>query len=398
MESVEKLSLISADMAVEITDQSLTLPQVKRLGGRGEHGEGRVCIDGKRELPISYVNAGAAGPMPLLKTALTTVCENNCQYCSFSCQHDSPRQTFTPDEMAATFIAVIRKGYVKGIFLSSGIVGGGVRTQDKLLAAGEIMRHRYHYGGYIHMKIMPGAEKEQVLRAMQLSDRVSINLEASTGSALHTIAPTKPELPQLDERLMWINQIRDTLPPSLGWKGKWPSSCTQFVVGSGEPSTDADFLSLTYDLHNKRKLARIYFSGFTPISGTPFEGHPKQEPLRVLRLYQSAFLMRDYGYGSDEVCLSQDGFLDIHMDPKVSLAERQFIHQPLEVNLAEYEQLIRIPGIGPKTAKTILRARRMHTIRDTAGLKKLGVNVDRAVPYILMNGKKAERQLLFSFF
>ena len=398
MDAIEKLSFMREDMALEVTEQSLTLPEITYLPGRDEHNEGRIRVDDRRQLPISYVSAGAGGPMPLLKTALTTVCENNCRYCSFSCERDSRRQSFSPDEMAAVFMAVIRKGYVKGIFLSSGIVGSGAHTQDKILATGEILRYRYRFDGYLHMKIMPGAEKAQVYRAMQLADRVSINLESPTSSALGEIAPKKPALPQLDERLVWVNQIREHMPPSLGWKGRWPSSCTQFVVGSGEPSTDADFLSLTYELHNLRKLTRIYFSRFNPIPGTPFEGRPKQEPLRVLRLYQSAFLMRDYGYAEDEMCVQPDGFLDIHKDPKISFAERQFLHQPLEVNQADYEQLIRIPGIGPKTAKTILRARKQHTILDAAGLKKLGVNVERAIPFVLMDGKKADRQLSFSFY
>jgi predicted DNA-binding helix-hairpin-helix protein len=398
MDSIDKLTAQVEDMKVELTDQSMFLPQVKLLSKGGEHAEGCVQINDRRRLPISYVSSGTGTPMPLLKTAMTTVCENDCQYCSFSCQRDAPRQSFTPDELAAAFMAVYRKGYVKGFFLSSGIVGGGVRTQDRILATGEILRSRYHYQGYMHMKIMPGAEKGQVLRAMQLADRLSINLEAPTAASLQQIAPSKPALTQLDERLHWINQIRDSLPAYQGWKGRWPSSTTQFVVGSGELANDRDFLNFTQHLHRQRKLKRVYFSGFTPIVGTPLALRPRQEPLRLLRLYQSAFLIRDYGCSTDELSWLEDGFLDIHKDPKVSMAERDFLHCPLEVNKAAYEQLIRIPGIGTKTARLILAARRYRTIQDASSLRKLGVNSDRAIPFLLLNGKQAERQLTFSFY
>ncbi|MBI9051258.1 MAG: hypothetical protein JEZ00_17680 [Anaerolineaceae bacterium] len=399
MESIEKLSALVEDMALEVTDQSLCLPKVKLLPRLDQHREARVSINNDQwRLPISYVSAGPGGPMPLLKTALTTVCENDCRYCSFSCQRDSPRQTFTPDELASVFMAVYEKKYVKGLFLSSGITGGGVRTQDKIIATAEILRFRYRFQGYIHMKIMPGAEKAQVFRAMQLADRVSINLEAPTALALVEIAPSKPVLNQLDQRLYWVNQIRDSMHPYQGWKGRWPSSSTQFVVGSGETANDRDFIKLTQHLHQQRQLRRVYFSGFNPIQGTPFAERPKQEPLRVLRLYQSAYLLRDYGYVADELSWQSDCSLDIHKDPKVSSAERLFLHQPLEINQADYEQLIRIPGIGPKTARVILSERKHHLIGDSSSLKKLGVNTNRAIPFLLLNGKKADRQLQFSFY
>jgi predicted DNA-binding helix-hairpin-helix protein len=399
MEAMQKLSAIVDDMELEVTAQSLNKPKVKLLPGLDQHREARVSINNDQwRLPISYVSAGGAGPMPLLKTALTTVCENDCRYCSFSCQRDAPRQTFSPDELAAVFMAVYEKGYVRGIFLSSAILGGGVRTQDRILDTGEILRQRYGFKGYIHMKIMPGAEKAQVFRAMQLADRVSINLEAPTQNALVEIAPSKPVLNQLDERLFWVNQIRETMAPYHGWKGRWPSSSTQFVVGSGESASDRDFINLSQHLHHRRQLRRVYFSGFNPIPGTPFEMRPKQEPLRVLRLYQSAYLLRDYGYVADDLHWEEDGSLDIHKDPKVSSAERLFLHHPLEVNRAGYEQLIRIPGIGPKTARVIMAERRHHMISDSSGLKKLGVNIDRAIPFLLLNGKKAHQQLFFSFY
>ena len=399
MDAIQKLTAIAEDMELEVTEQCLSKPKVKLLPTLDEHREARVLInDNQWHLPISYVSAGAAGPMPLLKTALTTVCENDCKYCSFSCHRDAPRQTFTPDELAAVFMAVYEKGYVRGIFLSSAILGGGVRTQDKILATGEILRFRYGFRGYIHMKIMPGAEKAQVFRTMQLADRVSINLEAPTPHALVEIAPSKPVLNELDERLYWVNQIRETMHPYQGWKGRWPSSSTQFVVGSGESASDRDFINLSEHLHHRRQLRRVYFSGFNPIPGTPFEARPKQEPMRVLRLYQSAYLLRDYGYIADDLDWQVDGSLDITKDPKVSSAEKIFSQQPLEINRAEYEQLIRIPGIGPKTARVILAERKYHTIVDSAGLRKLGVNVDRAIPFVLLDGKMAHRQLSFSFY
>ncbi len=189
----------------------------------------------------------------LLKTLLSSYCEKNCLYCPFRAQRDMPRAAFTPDDFAHLFDSLYRSGFVEGIFLSSSVFNGAIKTQDKLLDTATILRKKYQFKGYLHLKIMPGAEKAQVERAMLIADRLSVNLEAPHSKALAVLAPQKDMATDLLAPLKWIQEIRSKKSPSRAWKGKWPSSTTQFVVGAaGE--TDLDILSTTafcwYDNNN----------------------------------------------------------------------------------------------------------------------------------------------------
>ena len=180
----------------------------------------------------------------LLKTLLSSYCENNCRYCPFRAQRDLPRAAFTPDDFARLFISLYRSNFVEGIFLSSSIFQGAVKSQDQLLDTAAILRKKYHFKGYLHLKVMPGAKRGQVEQAMHLADRLSVNLEAPHAAALAILAPQKDLESELLAPLRWIHEIRRTTPPNKAWQGKWPSSTTQFVVGAaGE--TDLDLLSTT---------------------------------------------------------------------------------------------------------------------------------------------------------
>jgi predicted DNA-binding helix-hairpin-helix protein len=221
----------------------------------------------------------------LLKTMLTSACERNCTYCGFRQGRDFRRATFTPDELADLFMRLHRKGIAEGLFLSSGLAGGGPRIQDRLIATAEVLRRRYEFQGYIHLKIMPGAEREQVRAAMRLADRVSVNLEAPNAERLARLAPLKVFADELLKRLRWIEEIRQE-------PGRWPSSTTQYVVGAvGE--SDLELLTTTEYLHRQAGIARAYFSSFSPVPDTPLEDHPAASPQREHRLYQSSFLLRD---------------------------------------------------------------------------------------------------------
>ncbi len=321
----------------------------------------------------------------LLKTLLTSACERDCYYCPFRAGRDFRRATFTPDEMAFAFDELSRRGVAEGIFLSSGVAGGGVRTQDRLIATAEILRHKHNFRGYIHLKIMPGAELDQIRRAMQLADRVSVNLEAPNTQRLAQLAPHKVFSEELVRPLKLIEAIRRE-------QGGGPGSTTQFVVGGADES-DREILVTASQLIREARLARVYFSAFRPISDTPLENRPPTNPLREHRLYQSDFLLRQYGFHFDDLVFDPDGNLPLETDPKIAWAQSHLAHAPVEVNRAGRGELLRVPGIGPKTVDVILRERRRGCLRDLTDLRKLGVIAARAAPFILLDGRRPYYQL-----
>jgi predicted DNA-binding helix-hairpin-helix protein len=328
----------------------------------------------------------------LLKTLLTSACERDCHYCPFRAGRDFRRATFKPDEFATLFMNLHRAGAAEGIFLSSGVAGGGVRTQDRLLDTAEILRHKLGYRGYLHLKVMPGAEKAQVERAMQLADRISVNLEAPNTERLARLAPGKVFIEELLQPLKWVDEIRRSQPAYKGWKGRWPSTVTQYVVG-GSDESDLELLTTTDWLHRNVRLGRAYFSAFSPIRDTPLENKAPTDPLREHRLYQASFLLRDYGFDLEDLPFTSDGNLPLPTDPKLAWAQANLAEHPLEINHAGKAELLRVPGIGPKGAEAILRARRQGKLRDLSGLKKLGVIAERAAPYVLLDGHSAPKQM-----
>lgn len=332
------------------------------------------------------------GQIKLLKTLLSSVCERNCHYCPFRSGRDYRRVSFQPDEFAALYMAMNRAGMVEGVFLSSGLGGGGVQTQDQLLATAEILRRKYQYRGYLHLKIMPGAERDQVEQAMHLADRVSINLESPSQERLLSLAPMKDFHKELLTPLRWMEEIRREKPPHQAWNGTWASSATQFVVG-GAGESDLEILDLTAKLHDQMGLARTYYSSFNPIPDTPLENQPPSPSEREHRLYQAFYLMRDYGYAVEDLPFEGRGDLPLDEDPKLAWARTHLAHQPLEINTAPKEMLLRVPGIGPKGVEKILHARRQSTIHYLSQLKALRINTQRSKPFILLNGKAPARQL-----
>jgi len=328
----------------------------------------------------------------LLKTLLTSACERDCYYCPFRAGRDFRRATLKPEEMARTFLTMHQSGAVEGLFLSSGIIKGGVATQDKLIATAEFLRLKLGFNGYLHLKIMPGAEFAQVERAMQLADRVSINLEAPTTQRLENLAPHKEFINELLQPLRWVNQIRNKLPAHQGWNNRWPSSVTQFVVG-GAGESDLELLQTTEYLYRELRLKRTYFSPFSPIPDTPLENLAPTSPQREHRLYEASFLLRDYGFSVEELPFEESGNLPGHVDPKLAWALANLSDKPIELNQAIRQELLRIPGIGPKGAMAILSARRQGRLKELKELRQIGVSPARAVPFILLNGKQLAHQL-----
>ncbi|MGC9400371.1 MAG: radical SAM protein [Anaerolineae bacterium] len=338
---------------------------------------------------ISYA-VTPQGRIPLLKTLLSSACERDCYYCPFRVGRDFRRATFTPDDLAKLFLQLYQNDLVEGLFISSGLVGGGPDTQNRILATAEILRKRYHFRGYIHLKIMPGAERDQVAAGMALADRVSVNLEAPNDTRLAQLAPHKIFTEELLQRLQWVEELRQ----SRGGRG--PSMTTQFVVGAAGES-DLELLHTTAYLHRQLRLARAYFSGFRPIADTPLEDVPPASAKREQRLYQASFLLRDYGFDLEELSFTQDGNLPLQEDPKLVWAREHLVEAPVEINRADRETLLRVPGIGIKSADRILAARRQGTLRDLGQLRRLHVPAQRAAPFILLDGKRPAHQLPLPF-
>jgi len=328
-----------------------------------------------------------SGPKPVLKSMMTSACERNCFYCPFRAGRSSmERITLQPDEMAQGFARIQKAGLVDGLFLSSGIIGGSVRAQDQILETAEILRKKEHYRGYIHLKIMPGAEKEQVRRAMQLADRVSVNLEGATEERLRLLAPKKNFWDELVQRLLWVEEIRRN-------ERVRASSVTQFVVGA-VGDTDLELLALSEKLYRQAGISRAYYSAFHPIAETPFEDRPSVLPKREHRLYQASFLLRDYGWGVEDLGFGADQNLRLDVDPKQAWADIHLRQAPVEINRADRSTLLRIPGIGPVSADRILAARRQGMLFDLTHLAQIGVpSPQRAAPYILLGGLRPEHQM-----
>ena len=328
----------------------------------------------------------------LLKTLLSSACERDCYYCPFRAGRDFRRATFRPQEFAELFMKLNRVNAAEGIFLSSGIAAGGANTQNRILDTAEILRGKLGYRGYMHLKIMPGAEKGQVERLMHLADRVSINLEAPNTERLAKLAPGKSFIEELFRPLQWVEEIRRTQPASKGWNGRWPSTVTQFVAGGADES-DLELLTTTDWLMKHVRIRRAYFSAFHPIQDTPMENKSAVDPLREHRLYQASYLLRDYGFDLEELPFTAEGDLPLPTDPKLVWARQNLQERPLEVNKAQRHELIRIPGIGPKTVDAILKARRTQKLRDLTALRKMGIIVARAAPFLLLDGRRPEKQL-----
>ena len=343
-------------------------------------------------IPLHMAIMPGGRRLPLLKSMLTTACERDCLYCGFRAGCDPQRVTFGAEEMARLYFGLHQRGIAHGLFLSSGIIGGGSRAQDRLLDAAEVLRRRLGYRGYLHLKIMPGAEQDQLTRAMQLADRVSINLEAPSPPHLKRLAPHKSFDEELLAPLRWAQDVRRQLPSSSAWRGRWPSTTTQFVVGPAGES-DLDLLSLTTRLTRRLGLSRVYFEAFGPHPGTPLESEAPEDPLRAHRLYQASYLLRDYGFDLEDLAFEPGGGLPRHVDPKVAYAQAALAGSPVEVNRAPREVLLRVPGIGPRTADALLHARRQRSLRDLDQLHRFGVIAERAAPYITLDGHAPRRQL-----
>jgi len=360
-----------------------------------------VCQAGPDMFPyVSHVTTPDGQRKPVLKILQTSICQNDCRYCAFRSGRDFRRAHFTPDELARGFDLMWRAGVVQGLFLSSG-VAGTLRTMDEMLATVELVRHKYGFRGYVHLKLLPGVEADQIARAVELADRVSANLEAPTVERLAVLAPRKQMaalVGPLRTAAEIIRRVRRLSPDKLVQQigGARLGLSTQFVVGPAGES-DRELLMTVQRLHRKLNLARVYYSAFSPISDTPLEDAPPTDPRREYRLYQADFLVRRYGFVAEELSFDEAGQLSPDVDPKMAWARAHPERFPVEVNRASLSELLRVPGIGPVSARAIVKARRQGALRELGDLRKLGARADRAAPYVVLAGRRPPWQMSLPF-
>jgi putative DNA modification/repair radical SAM protein len=324
----------------------------------------------------------------MLKVLLSNACQKDCYYCANRASRDFRRISFAPEELARAFDQMHRKGLVKGLFLSSGVCGEAGRAMDQMIATVEWVRKRYAFSGYVHLKILPGASLAHVERAVQLATRVSVNLEAPNAERLARIAPRKDFAANLLQPMHWAKGLIEASGGGLVPAGQ----TTQFVVGAADES-DREILMTTARLYKEIGLARAYFSAFQPVADTPLESHPPTPPLREHRLYQSDWLLRQYDFTFEDLIFDETGNLPREADPKMMWAQVHPERFPIEVNRASREELLRVPGLGPRSVARILRLRRQGTFRTLTDLKKIGAVASRAAPFILLDGKRPPYQM-----
>lgn len=382
---------------------------------RGNAGDGiGNCI----EAGICHSFAADGRCISLLKILFTNECIFNCRYCLNRASNDVPRAAFTPEEVCELTMEFYRRNYIEGLFLSSGILKSPDYTMELLYKTLYKLRNQYHFGGYIHVKAIPGADPLLIERTGFLADRMSVNLELPTAEGLRTLAPAKTR----EKILKPMRQIQNSrleygegLLPGTGSGGcrsygQWPAvpgsgrrdisvgksrqhlfvpagQSTQMIIGA-TPENDFQIMSVAESLYRKFDLKRVFYSAFVRVNeDSLLPTLPGGPPLlREHRLYQADWLLRYYGFEAGELLSEDRPNFNVLLDPKCDWALRHLEQFPVEVNRAPYQTLLRVPGIGVKSAQRIVKARRLGTV-DFPDLKRMGVVLKRALYFITCGGK-----------
>lgn len=433
----EKLAIL-ADAAKY--DVACTSSGVDRRSRPGQLGNTAAC-------GICHTFASDGRCISLLKILFTNECIHDCKYCLNRCSNDIPRATFTPEEVCTLTVEFYRRNYIEGLFLSSGIVQSADYTMEQICRTLKMLREEYHFNGYIHCKSIPGASPEWVEEAGWYADRMSVNLELPTAEGLRQLAPGKTRKTILtpmrqiqsgvaesrdllgmkdgNQSAYWYTQKRlgrrlpssdltaalkgsskkesiSALSRSAGetslstWRrrdtsrGFVPSGqSTQMIIGATDES-DYEIMAVTEALYQNFDLKRVFYSAFINVNQDPAMTQASLTPplRREHRLYQADFLLRFYGFQAKELLTEKRPFFNTYLDPKCDWALGHLEQFPVEITRADYQTLLRVPGIGTKSARRILQARRTGSI-SFSSLKTMGVVLKRAIYFITCHGKSA---------
>lgn len=381
MEVLDKLTILADAAKYDAACTSSGLDRASRPGGLGATMACGCCH--------SFSADGRC--ITLLKVLQSNACSYDCTYCVNRRSNDTRRATFTPRELAELTIQFYRRNYIEGLFLSSAVVQSPDHTCELMLETLRILRQEYHFFGYIHAKAIPGASRELLAQLAMLADRMSVNIELPSRQSLALLAPDKHK----EDILKPMAFLRDGIAqgkqeliryrhaPRFAPAGQ----STQLIVGA-TPETDLQILRLSTAMYQKYALKRVFYSAYLPVvEHKNLPALTTRPPLlREHRLYQADWLLRYYHFHAEELLDEQEPNFNPYLDPKCGWAIRHPEQFPVEVNRAEYETLLRVPGIGVKSARRIVTARRSGRL-DFAGLKKLGVVLKRAKYFTLCGGK-----------
>ncbi|KAB1440461.1 putative DNA modification/repair radical SAM protein [Candidatus Galacturonibacter soehngenii] len=327
----------------------------------------------------------------LLKILFTNECIFDCKYCINRSSNDVKRASFTPDEVCELTMEFYRRNYIEGLFLSSGILQSPNFTMDLIYQTILKLRTEYHFNGYIHVKAIPGADSELIQRLGFIVDRMSVNLELPTAEGLKTLAPHKNRKNILKPMRQIQSQITQSKNELMIYKNA-PSfvpagQSTQMIIGA-TPENDYQIVSVAENLYDKFNLKRVFYSAFIHVNeDSALPALPGGPPLlREHRLYQADWLLRFYGFKANELLSADRPNFNIMLDPKCDWALRHLENFPVEINRADYYTLLRVPGIGTKSALRIVKARR-QAVLDFDDVKRMGVVLKRALYFITCNGK-----------
>ena len=372
----EKLNLL-ADAAKY--DVACTSSGVNRAGKQGHLGNSVSC-----GICHSFSSDGRC--ISLLKILQSNDCIYDCKYCVNRAGNDRQRATFTPEEVCTLVTEFYRRNYIEGLFLSSAVCKNPAHTMELMYRTLHLLRNRYRFNGYIHVKAIPGAPAELIEKTGYLADRMSVNIEIPTERNLQLLAPDK-NYESIYRPMSYIQQgvlqsaeerTRFRHAPRFAPAGQ----STQMIVGATDES-DRDILLLSSSLYDRPTMKRVYYSGFIPVN--PYDKRlpalDKAPLVRENRLYQADWLMRFYGFRAEEIADEQTPRLDLDIDPKLAWALRNPAFFPVDVNRADYEALLRVPGIGVKSARLIVSSRRYRTLTQQS-LRQIGVVMKKAQYFI----------------
>ncbi|MHC4171467.1 MAG: radical SAM protein [Planctomycetota bacterium] len=366
----EKLEILSTDAQYDLACACST--------SKDEHRQ--RSGDGKWIYPVTLPNGGKS---VLFKTLISNVCTNDCKYCPLREQMDVRRCSLRPTETAKVFLDYYNQRKVYGLFLSSGVLGSADATMDRLSGVARLLRKKYGFRGYIHLKIIPGASDAAIEEAVSLASAVSLNIETPGAKNLEKLSKKKKYIQDIIKPIKLISRLT-----ARGSRYAKTKQTTQFIVGAaGEP--DAEIVKYMYGLYERLKMHRVYFSAYQKGLGDESiagEQAKEEEPTDILmrehRLYQVDFLLRKYGFAESDIIFEKNGCLSLSIDPKEAWAQRHPEVFPINVNRASNLSLLRVPGLGPVTVKQILERRKQRFLRRIEDVGKVGVRLKKAREYL----------------
>ena len=379
MDIRKKLEILADAAKYDVSCSSSGSNRKNKNNGLGNGSMGGICH--------SYSEDGRC--ISLLKILMTNACIYNCEYCINRRENDTQRATFSPEEVANLTMNFYRRNYIEGLFLSSGIIKNPDYTMERLVIVAELLRYKYNFNGYIHMKAIPGSSQDLVKKMGLLVDRMSINIELPSQKTLSILAPEKKiaditrPMGDVNNEMMVYGDDRKKFAHTP--KFLPAGQTTQMIIGAGRES-DLEIIKTSEKLYNNYALKRVYYSGFVPVVKSKFtQGIDKAPLLREHRLYQADFLMRGYRFKADDLLSKNDANFDLSIDPKSNWAINNIERFPIEINTASYFELMKVPGFGRTYANRIIEARQFRKLTYDS-LRALKISTKRAKHFILVNG------------